>query len=163
MKNSDAESNRTEILELGASLRRIREQKKLTLRAVERESLGVWKAVVVGSYERGDRALTLKRAVGLAKFYGVPLEHLLGLSTQPVASEDDLRFDLGEIRRRWSSIPPEFNRFLQEICRMRSDWNGEVLSLRRDDQIALSALLNMERTDIHHWASSEKIVFEINR
>lgn len=41
---------------LGARLRHIRVQQGLSLQGVEAKSGGRWKAVVVGSYERGDRA-----------------------------------------------------------------------------------------------------------
>ena len=39
---------------LGARLRAIRTQQGLSLHGVEEKSQGRWKAVVVGSYERGD-------------------------------------------------------------------------------------------------------------
>ena len=39
---------------LGARLRAIRTQQGLSLHGVEKKSKGRWKAVVVGSYERGD-------------------------------------------------------------------------------------------------------------
>src|ERR687890_717777 len=44
---------------LGARLRAIRQQQGLTLQQVEEMSEGRWKAVVVGSYERGDRAVSV--------------------------------------------------------------------------------------------------------
>ena len=44
---------------LGARLRSIRNQQGLSLAQVEARSGGVWKAVVVGAYERGDRAVSL--------------------------------------------------------------------------------------------------------
>ena len=46
---------------LGARLRAIRTQQGLSLHGVEEKSEGRWKAVVVGSYERGDRAVTVQR------------------------------------------------------------------------------------------------------
>ena len=57
---------------LGAKLRAIRQQQGLSLHGVEQKSGGRWKAVVVGSYERGDRAVTVQRLAELADFYGVP-------------------------------------------------------------------------------------------
>jgi transcriptional regulator with XRE-family HTH domain len=42
--------------QLGARLRAIRQQQGLSLQGVEEKSGGRWKAVVVGSYERGVRA-----------------------------------------------------------------------------------------------------------
>jgi transcriptional regulator with XRE-family HTH domain len=45
---------------LGARLRAIRTQQGLSLHGVEEKSRGRWKAVVVGSYERGDRSVTVQ-------------------------------------------------------------------------------------------------------
>ena len=58
---------------LGAKLRAVRNQQGLSLQGVEAKSQGAWKAVVVGSYERGDRAVTVQRLAELAEFYGVPM------------------------------------------------------------------------------------------
>ena len=57
---------------LGARLRAIRTQQGLSLHGVEEKSRGRWKAVVVGSYERGDRSVTVQKLAELAEFYGVP-------------------------------------------------------------------------------------------
>src|SRR6059058_5794423 len=62
---------------LGAKLRGIRQQQGLSLQGVEEKSGGRWKAVVVGSYERGDRAVTVARLAELADFYRVPVAELL--------------------------------------------------------------------------------------
>src|SRR5438270_12168064 len=62
---------------LGARLRSIRQQQGLSLQGVERKSAGRWKAVVVGSYERGDRAISVQRLAELADFYGVAMIDLL--------------------------------------------------------------------------------------
>jgi predicted transcriptional regulator len=58
---------------LGSKLRGIRQQQGLSLHGVEQKSGGRWKAVVVGSYERGDRAVTVQKLAELADFYGVPV------------------------------------------------------------------------------------------
>src|SRR5438309_7876519 len=62
---------------LGSRLRSIRQQQGLSLQGVEEKSAGRWKAVVVGSYERGDRAVTVSRLAELAEFYRVPVAELL--------------------------------------------------------------------------------------
>lgn len=62
---------------LGANLRQARNRKGWSLHDLENESGGRWKAAVVGSYERGDRALTVPRLVALAEFYGIPASSLL--------------------------------------------------------------------------------------
>ena len=62
---------------LGSRLRAIRQQQGLSLQGVEEKSDGRWKAVVIGSYERGDRAVTVAKLAELAEFYGVPVAELL--------------------------------------------------------------------------------------
>ena len=64
-------------LDIRTRLREIRRQQGLTLKQVEIKSRGRWKAVVVGSYERGSRTLSFDRAASLCDFYGVPLSSLI--------------------------------------------------------------------------------------
>ena len=84
---------------LGARLRAIRQQQDLSLSAVEAKSHGKWKAVVVGSYERGDRAITVAKLAELAEFYGVPLGELVPEGAARVAAMDNdkVRFLLPEV------------------------------------------------------------------
>ena len=72
---------------LGGKLRAIRQQQGLSLHGVEQKSGGRWKAVVVGSYERGDRAVTVQKLAELADFYGVPVAELLPEGRVPSGAE----------------------------------------------------------------------------
>jgi transcriptional regulator with XRE-family HTH domain len=63
-------------------LRMIRKSKGWSLQDVERNSNGKWKAVVIGSYERSDRAISLKKAISLMEFYQVPISELFPQITQ---------------------------------------------------------------------------------
>jgi transcriptional regulator with XRE-family HTH domain len=62
---------------LGQRLRFARAEQSLSLMQLEEKSDGRFKAVVVGSYERGDRMVTVVRLAELAAFYGVPVADLL--------------------------------------------------------------------------------------
>ena len=90
---------------LGGRLRAIRTQQGLSLHGVEEKSRGRWKAVVVGSYERGDRAVTVQRLAELADFYGVPVSELLPETPSNAASEPAPRLviDLEKL----SSVPAQ--------------------------------------------------------
>src|SRR5690242_10665490 len=68
---------------LGARLRAVRTQQHLSLHGVERKSGGRGKAAVVGSNERGDRAISVQRLAELAEFYGVPVSALLPRDGRP--------------------------------------------------------------------------------
>ena len=128
---------------LGSRLRAIRTQQGLSLHGVEEKSHGRWKAVVVGSYERGDRAVTVQRLSELAEFYGVPVSELLPegatVSTgEPAAAR--IVIDLEQL----SSVPPQQSaplaRYAATIQSQRGDYNGRVLSIRQEDLRSLAVI-----------------------
>lgn len=130
---------------LGLRLRAIRTQQGLSLHGVEERSGGRWKAVVVGSYERGDRAVTVQRLAELADFYAVPVSALLPESGAPavVDAPPRLVIDL----ERLSSVPAEragpLARYAATIQSQRGDYNGKVLSIRQDDLRTLAVIYDM--------------------
>lgn len=62
---------------VGARLRAVRKQMRLSLQAVEAMSEEEFKASVLGAYERGERAISVPRLQRLAKLYDVPVDQLL--------------------------------------------------------------------------------------
>ena len=73
------------ITDVQTNLRKIRRSKGLTLHQVEVLSNGKYKSVVVGSYERGHRSISVSRLIELAELYEVPITEFFGASstTQP--------------------------------------------------------------------------------
>jgi len=130
---------------LGSRLRAIRTQQGLSLQGVEQRSGGQWKAVVVGSYERGDRAVTVQRLAELADFYGVPVSALLpdGGTASHSEPPPKLVLDL----ERLQSVPSEkagpLARYAATIQSQRGDYNGKVLSIRSDDLRALAVIYDL--------------------
>ena len=117
------------------------QQQGLSLQGVEEKSAGRWKAVVVGSYERGDRAVTVSRLAELADFYGVPVAELLpeGSGVAARAHQQD-RAGPGAAAttpptRTWPRGP-----LRPAIQQQRGDYNGKVLSIRADDLRALAII-----------------------
>jgi transcriptional regulator with XRE-family HTH domain len=111
---------------LGARLRAIRTQQGLSLHGVEEKSRGRWKAVVVGSYERGDRSVTVQKLAELAEFYGVPVSELLP----------------GDV------LPRPLARYVATIQSQRGDYNGRVLSIRQEDLRSLAVIYDKTPTDL---------------
>src|ERR1022692_936355 len=117
---------------LGARLRPIRTQQGLSLHGVEEKSRGRWKAVVVGSYERGDRSANVQKLAELAGFYGVPVSELLPGDAAPglLAPTPKLVIDL----ERMAHLPKEqvgpLARYVATIQSQRGDYNGRVLSIQ---------------------------------
>ena len=123
-------------------LRKIRLAQGLTLKQVEIRSRGIWKAVVVGSYERGTRTLSLDKAIKLCDFYGVPFSALLS-EKSVVDSDVNLSLDLLALRRftnHSDSFVTALRKFCEEISIERGDWNGQVMSLRSHDWRILKGL-----------------------
>ena len=130
---------------LGARLRAVRQQHGLSLSGVETASGGVWKAVVVGSYERGDRTITVPKLIALAEFYGIPVWRLFpgSQATMEAPANDRLVIDMTVLSSVPMSVGGPLARYLESIAARRGDRNGRVLTLRGDDVVALSALYDV--------------------
>ncbi|MGQ0626005.1 MAG: transcriptional regulator BldD [Sporichthyaceae bacterium] len=130
---------------LGARLRAIRTQQGLSLHGVEEKSKGRWKAVVVGSYERGDRAVTVQKLAELANFYGVPVGELLPGGTPTGAAEPPPRLviDLERLQQVAHEKAGPLMRYAATIQSQRGDYNGKVLSIRQDDLRTLSVIYDI--------------------
>jgi hypothetical protein len=130
---------------LGARLREVHARQGLCLHAVEAQAGGRWKAVVVGSYERADRAITVIRLAELADFYGIPVRELLpeASTDRPTAAGPKLVIDLQLL----SALPAEqvgpLARYAAAIRSQRADYHGRVLTLREQDLRSLAVLYDM--------------------
>ncbi|MBV9041791.1 MAG: helix-turn-helix transcriptional regulator, partial [Acidimicrobiia bacterium] len=69
--------------ELGARLRAIREQRGWSLHDVQEASHGRFSGSAVGTYERGERSISVRRLSELAALYGVPVDQLLPEDHEP--------------------------------------------------------------------------------
>jgi transcriptional regulator with XRE-family HTH domain len=130
---------------LGGRLRAIRTQQGLSLHGVEEKSQGRWKAVVVGSYERGDRAVTVQRLSELAEFYGVPVGELLpeGATIAPVEASPRIIIDLEKLQLVPREQAAPLARYAQTIQAQRGDYNGRVLSIRHEDLRSLAVIYDL--------------------
>lgn len=149
---------------VGERLRLVRKQKRLSLQAVEATSKHEFKASVLGAYERGERAISVPRLQRLAAFYSVPVDQLLPRNVGPDASWDssdvvdisdasdaeptlDRRIDDDRVSidlTRLETLPgPDRDllaRYLGMIQLQRQDFNGKLLTIRRDDLRAIACM-----------------------
>ena len=139
--------------QISRRLRHIRQQQGLTLKQVEIRSRGQWKAVVLGSYERCVRAISLAKAQQLCEFYGVPL---ISLFAEPASLEignfeHGLILDLRALRQQREN-PDRFTHQIFDVAHwiasLRDDWNGEVLSLRKSDHETLMILTKKTKSEL---------------
>jgi transcriptional regulator with XRE-family HTH domain len=129
----------------------VRRQRRLSLDDVERTSGGRWSASAIGAYERGFRNLSLPRLQELASFYDVPMSMLLGEVDLREAPDDrpglgKIVLDLVALEGQEDAAP--ILRYAKSIVLDRGDWNGRVLSVRRDDVRALSSMLHTTEADL---------------
>ena len=128
-------------------LRLIRKSKGWSLQDVERYSNGKWKAVVIGSYERADRAISLKKAISLMEFYQVPVAELFPDSPPPIQMSN-LAIDLGRLSNEQSPFSLIVKKFTNAIANRRKDWNGQILSVRANDLQFLAMLLQQNENSV---------------
>lgn len=135
---------------LGARLRAIRTQQGLSLHGVEEKSRGRWKAVVVGSYERGDRAVTVQKLAELAGFYGVPVSELIPGGGPGGAAEQPPRLilDLERLADAPTDEAGPLLRYAATIQSQRGDYNGKVLTIRQEDLRALAVIYDRPPSEL---------------
>jgi transcriptional regulator with XRE-family HTH domain len=151
----------TYAVKVGARLRAIRKQKRLSLQDVEASSEQEFKASVLGAYERGERAISVPRLQRLARFYNVPVDQLLPrdeddlgaatvinldegtVTTGARAAEDAaVTIDLHRLSDMSTTDAVLLGRYLGMIQVQRGDFNGRMLTIRRDDLRAIACVLD---------------------
>ncbi|MFM6841580.1 MAG: helix-turn-helix domain-containing protein [Candidatus Planktophila sp.] len=133
-------------------LKELRRKKGYTLEEFEAFSGGTVKAVVLGSYERGTRAISLARLEQLAGLYDVPIEYFfVDREVEADMSKGRYVFDLRRIRvlENLDETLEPIKKFLAAVAHKRSDWNGEVMSLRRTDAETLALLSDLHINELN--------------
>lgn len=141
---------------VGERLRSIRRQKRLSLHDVEAASASEFKASVLGAYERGERSISVPRLQRLAGFYDVPVDQLLpvdddeggeviDLTDRALArqSEPHLVLDLQMLAELDGPEGAMLNRYVRTIQIQRQDFNGRMLTIRKDDTRAIACILGV--------------------
>lgn len=137
---------------LGDRLRQVRRARGLTLQDVEVRTDGRWKAVVVGSYERGDRSVSAVRLADLAAFYGVEVTDLLdpdgARSAGPLGR---LKLDARRIDGSDDVALAPLARLVAHVRWQRGDHRSSVLAVRHDDLVAVGVASGIAPDDLSDW------------
>jgi transcriptional regulator with XRE-family HTH domain len=142
---------------VGERLRSIRRQKGLSLHDVEARSGNEFKASVLGAYERGERAISVPRLMRLAEIYSVPADQLLPRNAEieiDLTDRDSGPFEEGftiDLERLSALEDPDaavLSRYAATIQLQRQDFNGRILTIRRDDLRVLAAVLGRSPEDL---------------
>jgi transcriptional regulator with XRE-family HTH domain len=152
---------------VGARLRTMRKQMRLSLQAVEAMSEQEFKASVLGAYERGERAISVPRLQRLAKLYDVPVDQLLppddatmtrwskeGTTDEIVTTSarranltatgtEKVAIDLTKLHTVSGPERDLLRRFLSMIQVHRQDFNGRMITIRAEDVRAIACLFGV--------------------
>jgi transcriptional regulator with XRE-family HTH domain len=151
---------------LGRALRALRIARNWTLNDFERASGGAVKAVVLGSYERGSRSITVSKLEIIVAIYGVPITAVLQSGNElsyaaPKGVIIDLR-RLREVRSLKDSRSVEaLHTFTSGIANTRRDYNGEIISLRGSDVDFLAIMTSSSREKMLAEFATLKVIFTI--
>lgn len=139
---------------IGERLRAIRRQKDMSLHDVEARSGQEFKASVLGAYERGERAISVPRLLRLAHLYGVPSDQLLPRGTELLIDLTErhelagITLDLIRLQELDEPDAEVLARYANTIQLQRQDFNGRMLTIRRDDVRVLAAALGRTPDDL---------------
>jgi transcriptional regulator with XRE-family HTH domain len=162
VSEQSGEPSRVYAQQVGQRLRAIRRQKGLSLQEVEAVSAHEFKASVLGAYERGERVISVPRLQRLAQLYSVPVDQLLprptstrgdgGRGDEAETPTGDLpakvTFDLTRFEEVDDPQLDMVYRYLNSIMVLRQDFNGRVLTVRRDDIRAMAGLFGVDPGDL---------------
>jgi transcriptional regulator with XRE-family HTH domain len=138
-------------------LREIRKSKGWSLQDVEHHSNGKWKAVVIGSYERADRAISLKKAISLMQFYQVPITELFPEITTQVTARS-VSVNLNKLAESGETKSQILQRFTKSISNRRKDWNGQILTIRANDLQFLALQIEKNEADTLDWLIESELI-----
>ena len=113
-------------------LRHIREGKNLTLAQAAELSKGAVTAIALGSYERGDRSISIGKLIAIADMYGIPISELFTPTDKEVINSTTT-LDIRKLKRSNTELSNQVFSVVRRITQLRSDWNGEIISLRATD------------------------------
>jgi transcriptional regulator with XRE-family HTH domain len=152
------ESERGYVVRVGAWIRSIRRQQHLSLQDVEAATDYEFRASVLGAYERGERAISVPRLQRLARFYRVPVDQMLphddefglpsangsgpALDLTDRVSGRSLTLDLRAIEHMGGHEGEMLRRYLRAIAWERGDYNGRMLTIRRDDMRTVACVFD---------------------
>jgi len=130
---------------LGEELRNVRVKKGLSLKKVEEHSQSRFKASILGSYERGQRSISVQRLAELANFYGVALEDVLMNAREKGAQVSPVRLIRINLDRLEAATLPEKAAIANYIAFIRSQRGGpleeKTIVLRNEDRQVLANVL----------------------
>ena len=148
---------------VGEKLRRMRQDRAMSLQEVCSRSGGSFVVSTLSAYERGKRSLSLERLCELADIYGQSPTSLLDIEGDPdyqrsITSNTPLRIKLDNLER----LAPEERRpletYLGFLRQLREDPARDLLTIRKEDLAYLSALYGVRPQALKDYLEKEGVL-----
>lgn len=148
---------------VGDRLRRIRQERGLSLQEVCARSGGSFVVSTLSAYERGKRSLNLERLSELAAIYGHSPTTVLDLDSdyslhRSTTGGAPLRIDLNNLDRLSPDERRPLESYLAFLRELRNDPGREVLTIRKDDLAYLSALYGVRPQTLKDYLEKEGVL-----
>ena len=166
MENSQEHKDKRYAELVGEKLRRMRQDRGLSLQEVCGRSGGSFVVSTLSAYERGKRSLSLERLCELADIYGQTPMSILDIDAssdlqRSVTSNGPLRIRLDYLER----LEPEERRpletYLAFLRELRNDPAREMLTIRKEDLAYLSALYGVRPQALKDYLEKEGILLTL--
>ena len=148
---------------VGDKLRRMRQERGLSLQEVCERSGGSFVVSTLSAYERGKRSLSLERLSELAAIYGQSPTSILDLDSdsslrRSTTRGTPLRIDLCGLDRLTPEERRPLESYLAFLRDLRNDPGREVLTIRKDDLTYLSALYGVRPQSLKDYLEKEGVL-----
>lgn len=148
---------------VGEKLRRMRQDRGLSLQEVCERSGGSFVVSTLSAYERGKRSLSLERLCELAEIYGQSPMSLLDIDGDPnfqrsVTSNTPLRIRLDCLDRLGPEERKPLESYLAFLRELRNDPARDMLTIRKEDLAYLSALYGVRPQALKDYLEKEGIL-----
>ncbi len=160
-RQEDREKRYAELV--GEKLRRMRQDRGLSLQEVCSRSGGSFVVSTLSAYERGKRSLSLERLCELATIYGQSPMSMLDIEDGPdfqraFTANGPLRISLESLER----LAPEERRpletYLSFLRELRNDPGRDMLTIRKEDLAYLSGLYGVRPQALKDYLEKEGIL-----
>lgn len=148
---------------VGEKLRRLRQDRSLSLQEVCERSGGSFVVSTLSAYERGKRSLSLERLYELASIYGQSPMSILDIEDDPefqrtLTRNGPLRIRLDSLERLAPEERQPLEKYLEFLRQLRNDPAQEMLTIRKDDLTYLSGLYGVRPQALKDYLENEGIL-----
>ncbi|MCL5941960.1 MAG: helix-turn-helix domain-containing protein [Actinobacteria bacterium] len=148
---------------VGEKLRRLRQERGLSLQEVCDRSGGSFVVSTLSAYERGKRSLSLERLLELAEIYGLSPTAILDVDDDgefhiSLEKNRPLRINIEHLDKLTEAERRPLENYLEFLRNLRNDPSRKVLTIRKDDLAFLSTLYGVRPQALKHRLEAEGII-----